>query len=144
EVAAGQILAEMDTQQLDAQMREARAQLQRGRISHDVAKSGVAQAEAEHSATLAVVAQRQTELGSAEGRLNRSQQLIDRNAVSQQVVEVDRARVEGARAALDAARAQVAAAEAGIATARAQVIDADAVIEAVEATIERVQADLDD
>lgn len=143
-VAAGDVLVRMDTQQLDAQLREAQAQLRRGQIGKDVAESGVAQAEAEHSATLAVVSQRQTELGSAEGRLNRSQQLIDRNAVSQQVVDDDRAHVEGARAAVDAAHAQVAAAEAGIATAKARIVDAEATIEAAEAAIERIQADIND
>src|SRR5690606_7602689 len=39
-VAAGQILARMDTQQLDAQLREAQAQLRRGRVGRDVAESG--------------------------------------------------------------------------------------------------------
>lgn len=143
-VAAGDVLVHMDTQQLKAQLREAQAQLRRGQVGKDVAESGVAQAEAERSAALAVVAQRETELGSAEGRLNRSIQLVDRNAVAQQTVDDDRARFEGARAALDAARAQVAAAEAGVATATARIVDAEATIEAVEATIERIQADIDD
>jgi HlyD family secretion protein len=143
-VSAGQVLAHMDTQQLDAQLREARAQLQRGRIGRNVAESGVVQAEAERSAALAVVAQREAELGSAEGRLNRSQQLVERNAVSQQTMDDDRARFEGARAALDAARAQAAAAEAGIATARARIVDAEAIVEAAEAAIERVQAEIND
>jgi HlyD family secretion protein len=143
-VSLGQVLARMDTQQLEAQLREARAQLQRGRIGRDVAESGVAQAEAEHSAALAVAAQRQTELDAAERRLGRSEQLARNNAISQQVLDDDRSRVDGARAALDAARAQVAAVTAGIATARAQIIDAEAIIEAAEATIERIQADIDD
>lgn len=143
-VAAGDLLVHMDTQQLEAQLREAQAQLRRGRIGKDVAESGVAQAEAERSAALAVVAQREAELGSAEGRFNRSQQLGDRNAVAQQTVDDDRARVEGARAALDVAHAQVAAAEAGVATATARIVDAEATIEAAEAAIERIQADIDD
>lgn len=143
-VAAGQILARMDIQQINAQLREARAQLQRGRIGRTVAESGVAQARAEHAAATAVVAQRRSELEAAERKLGRSQQLIDRNTVAQQTVDDDRSRMEGARAALDAARAQVAAAEAGIATAQARIVDADAIIEAAEATIERIQAEIDD
>ncbi|UIJ72596.1 HlyD family secretion protein [Aurantimonas sp. HBX-1] len=143
-VSAGQVLAHMDTQQLEAQLREAQAQLRRGRIGREVAESGVDQAVAERSAALAVVAQREAELGSAEGRLSRSQHLVERNAVSQQTVDDDRARFEGARAALDAARAQVAAADAGVATARAQIVDAQASIEAAEAAIERIQAEIDD
>lgn len=143
-VAQGEVLAHMDTQQLDAQMREARAQAQRGRIARDVAESGVAQAEAEHSAALAVVAQRQTELESAERRLGRSERLARTNAISQQTLDDDRATVAGAKATLDAARAQAASAEAGIATARASIVDAEATIEAAEAAIERIQAEIDD
>ncbi|WEX11831.1 HlyD family efflux transporter periplasmic adaptor subunit [Chelativorans sp. AA-79] len=143
-VARGEVLAHMDTQQLDAQLREARAQLQRGRIARDVAESSVTQAEAEHSAALAVVAQRRTELESAERRLNRSEQLARTSAISQQTLDDDRARTAGARAALDAARAQSASAEAGIATARASIVDAEAIVEAAEAAIERIQVEIDD
>jgi HlyD family secretion protein len=143
-VASGEVLARMDTQHLDAQMREARAQLQRGRITRDVAESGVTQAEAEHSAALAVIAQRQTELESAERRLNRSEQLARTNAISLQALDDDRARKAGARGALDAARAQAASTQAGIATARASIVDAGAIIEAAEAAIERIQFEIDD
>lgn len=143
-VKAGQELARMDTLQVKAQLREARAQLERGRIGRTVAESGVTQARAEHAAAQAVVAQRLSEFEAAERKLGRSQQLIDRNTVAQQTVDDDRSRLQGARAALDAARAQVAAAEAGIATAEARIVDAGAIIEAAEATIERIQAELDD
>lgn len=143
-VRAGQILAQMDIQEVKAQLREARAQSQRGRIGRDVAVSGVAEAQAQHAAALAVVAQRLSEFEAANRKLGRSQKLIDRNTVAQQTVDDDRSRMEGARAALDAARAQVAAAEAAIATARARIVDADATIEAAEATIERIQAEIDD
>lgn len=143
-VAAGQVLARMDIQQLEAQMREARAQLQRGEIARTVAESGVSQRQSEHAAALAVAAQRKTELEAAERRLSRSSQLAERNAVAQQTLDDDRARSDGARATLDAARAQVAAAEAGVTTARAQIVDAEAAIEAAKATIERIEAEIDD
>jgi HlyD family secretion protein len=143
-VSDGQVLARIDTQQLDAQLREARAQLQRGQIARNVAESGVKQAEAEHSAALAVIAQRQTEFESAERRLSRSEQLARTNAISQQTFEDDQARVAGAQATLDAARAQAASTEAGMATARARIVDAEATIEAAEAAIERIQVDIDD
>lgn len=143
-VARGEVLAHIDTQQFDAQLREAKAQMQRGWIARDVAESGVTQAEAEHSAALAVVAQRQTELDSAQRRLNRSEQLARTSAISQQTLDDDRARTAGAQATLDAARAQAASAEAAIATARARIVDAEAMIEATEAAIERIQAEIDD
>ncbi len=143
-VTRGEVLAHMDTQQLDAQLREARAQMQRGRIARDVAESGVVQAEAEHSAALAVVAQHQTEFESAERRVSRSEQLARTNAISQQTLDDDRARMAGAKAALDAARAQAASAEAGMATAKARIVDAEATIEAAEAAIDRIQVEIDD
>jgi HlyD family secretion protein len=143
-VSRGEILAHMDTLQLDAQLREARAQLQRGQIARDVAESGVKQADAEHSAALAVVAQRQTEFESAQSRLSRSEQLARTSAISQQTLEDDQARSAGAQATLDAARAQAASAEAGMATARARIVDAEASIEAAEAAIERIQVEIDD
>jgi len=143
-VTRGEVLAHMDTQQLDAQLREARAQMQRGRIARDVAESGVAQAEAEHSAALAMVAQRQTEFESAERRASRSEQLARTNAISQQTLDDDRARMAGAKAARDAARAQAASAAAGMATAKARIVDAEAAIEAAEAAIDRIQVEIDD
>ncbi len=143
-VTSGQILAHMDTLPLQAQLREARALLQRSQIAKQAAQSGVSQREAEHSAAQAVLAQRATELDAAQRRLERSEQLAERNAVSLQTLDDDRARMEGAKAARDAARAQVAAAEASIASARAKIVDADANIEAAEATIERIQVDIND
>ncbi len=143
-VARGEVLAQMDTQLLEAQLREAQAQLQRGRIARDVAESGVAQAQAEHSAALAFVAQRQTEFESAERRLARSEQLARTNAISQQVLDDDRAREAASRAALDAARAQAASAAAGMATARARIVDAEASIEATLAAIDRIRAEIED
>lgn len=143
-VSRDEVLAHIDTQQLDAQLREARAQLQRGKIARDVAESGVKQADAEHSAALAVIAQRQTEFESAQRRLSRSDQLARTNAISQQTLEDDQARVAGAQATLDAARAQAASAEAGMATARSRIVDAEATIEAAEAAIERIQVEIDD
>lgn len=143
-VSRNEVLAHMDTQQLDAQLREAHAQLQRGQIAREVAESGVAQAEAEHSAAVAVASQRQTEFESAERRLNRSEQLARTSAISEQALDDDRARMAGAQATLDAARAQAASAEAGIATAKARIVDADATIEAAEAAIDRIQVEIDD
>lgn len=93
-VTAGQILAHMDTLPLKAQLREARAHLQRSQIAKQAAQSGVAQREAEHSAAPALLAQRATELDAAQRRLERSEQLAVRDAVSLQTLDDDRARKE--------------------------------------------------
>ena len=92
-VTSGQILVHMDTLPLQAQLREARALLQRSQIAKQAAQSGVSQREAERSAAQAVLAQRATELDAAQRRLERSEQLAERNAVSLQTLDDDRARL---------------------------------------------------
>ncbi len=143
-VSAGQILAEMDTAVLAAQLREAQAGLQRARIGIETAQSLVTQRAAEKTAAQALVAQREAERRAAQLRFGRSENLARRDAISEQTLDDDRARTEGARAAVAAAQAQVAAAEAASGNARAQVVAAQAEVEAVSATIERIQADLAD
>lgn len=143
-VEAGQVLARMDTAQLQAQRRQAEAQQRRARIGVDTARSLVAQREAERTAAAAVVAQRQAQLNATQQKLARSQQLVTRNVVSQQVLDDDMAAAQGARAAVAAAQAQLAATEAAISAAQAQVVDAEAAVEAAGAAIESIAADIDD
>lgn len=143
-VQAGQILARMDTEQLEAQRRQARAQLQRTIIGVDTAKSLVAQRDAERIAASAVIAQREAQLDAAERRLVRSEQLIKTNAVSQQTLDDDRSARAGALAAVGATKAQLAATEAAINAAKAQVVDAEAAVDAAKAVIESITVDIDD
>lgn len=143
-VVAGQIVATMDTAQLDAQRREAQAQLQRATIAVETARILVTQREAERTAAMAVVAQRQAEREAADRRLARTEQLVRGDHASLQTQDDDRARAQGARAALAAAQAQLAASEATIGAAKSQIVDAQAAVAAVEATLERIAADIDD
>ncbi len=143
-VTAGQVVARMDTSVLEAQLREAEAQLQRALIGVETANSQVRQREAEKAAAEAVVVQRRAEREAARRRLTRTEELATRGTASVQTLDDDRARFEGARAAESAAEAQVAAAEAAIGLARSQVVGAKAEVEAVRATIQRVQADIAD
>jgi len=135
-VTAGQVLARMDTTQLEAQLRQAEAQWRRANISVDTAKSLVTQREAEKKSAVAVVDQRNVQLDAAERTLRRSEQLIRTNAVPQQRFDDDRAAADGARAAVAAAEAQRAAAEAAISATQAQVVDAQAAVDAAKAAIE--------
>jgi HlyD family secretion protein len=143
-VQAGQVLAYMDSATLEAQRREAEAELQRAIIGVETARSQVTQRNAERTAATAVVAQREAELDAAQRRLARSQELAPRGNVPYQRFDDDRAQFIGAQAAVSVARAQVAAAEAAIGTARSEVVGAQAHVEAVRASIQRIQADIDD
>ena len=143
-VHAGDVLARMDTAVLDAQRREAEAQLQQARIGVDTAKSLVTQREAEKSAAIASMAQRQAQLDAASRRVARTEALAKSKVAAAETLDDDRAAYEGARAAVSAAEAQSAAADAAIGHARSQVVAALAQIDAARATIERIQADIDD
>lgn len=143
-VETGTVVARMDIEQLNAQKREAEAQLARARISIDTARSVVNQRQAEKEAAAAVVAQNEVTLQSAQKRLARSEQLSRSGTMSEQALDDDRSRVETAKASLSAAKAQVAAADAAIGAARSQVVDAEASVDAVRATVERVEADMRD
>lgn len=143
-VTAGQVLARMDTEQIEAQRRQAEAQLRRAVISVDTAKSIVVQREAEQEAAIAVVEQREAQLDAAERKFQRSKQLVSTNSVSQQTYDDDFANKKAASANVSAARAQRAAAEAAISAAKAQVVDAEAAVSAAQAAIESIAAEIKD
>ena len=143
-VSAGEVLARMDTEQLEAQRRQAQAQLHRAIINVDTAESLVRQREAERNAAVAVIAQREAELDAAQKKLSRSQRLVKTDAVSQQVFDDDQAAEQGAQAAVSASKAQLAASEAAISASKAQVVDANAAVDAARAAIESITADIND
>lgn len=143
-VRAGQVLAEMDTDALKAQLREAQAQLQRALISIETAKNRVRQRSAEKAAAVAVVAQRKAELDAAKKRYARTKDLASKSVVSVQTLDDDRARFENAKAAASAAEAQSAAADAAIGAANSEVVEAQSQVEAERATIQRIQTDIAD
>lgn len=143
-VSAGQVVARMDTDVLQAQLREAEAHVQQAQSAVITARSQLAQRQSEKAAAEAVVVQRQAELDAARKRAVRSTALAAIAAVSHQEADDDRARVQASEAAISAARAQVAAAEAAIATARSQVLEAESAYQAAVATVERIKADIAD
>lgn len=143
-VTKDEVLARMDTSTLDAQRREAEAELKRAKIAINTAQELVKQRHSEKEAADALVAQRQAELNAAQKRLDRTQRLTERGTTSQQALDDDQASFEGARAALSAAKAQVAASEAAISQSESQVVSAEAAVEATQAQIERIESDIED
>jgi HlyD family secretion protein len=116
-VEQGQVVAVLDTDALQAQQRQVRAELR--------------QAEQERQHALAVVEQRESELDFARRDLDRLQRLSRTDQfVSEEQVDQARTGVRSAEAALWASRVQVVAAEAAI--------------EAAQAGLERVEVDIAD
>jgi HlyD family secretion protein len=143
-VTAGQVLARMDTQSLQAQLLQAQAQAQQAEASHATTRSQVAQRESERTAAQAVVTQRQAELEAEQTRAQRIATLAQRGDVSRQTADDARAAVDTRSGALATARAQLAAVEAAIVTAHSQVAAASSAVEAARATVACVQTEIDD
>lgn len=143
-VQPGQVLARMDTEVLDAQLNQARAQVRQAENAILTAQAQVAMRESEKATAEAVVHQRQAELTAAQKRHKRTETLVARNAMARQQLDDDLAAMQSAQAALAASRAQVLSAEAGIAAARSQVIEAQSALEAAQASVTRLQADIAD
>ncbi len=113
-VQPGETLARMDTSALDAQLREAQAQIQRARQGQVTAQAGIAQ--------------RRSEELLAERDLERARALYVNANIS--VRDYDRA------------QAQMKTAKAATIQAEAQLAEAEAAIKAALAQMERIQADL--
>ncbi|MGA6097898.1 HlyD family secretion protein [Stutzerimonas marianensis] len=143
-VQPGQVLARMDTEVLDAQLNQARAQVRQAENAILTAQAMVAQRESEKTTAEAVVAQRRAELTAAQKRYQRTETLVARNAMPRQQLDDDLASMQSLQAALAAARAQVLSTEAGIAAAKSQVIEAESAVEAARASVARLQADIRD
>src|SRR6516165_3926706 len=91
-VESGQIVARMDTQPLEAQLRNAEANIRQEEDNKRTAQADV------------VV--KQTEFVYSNKQYKRSKELVGRGAVSQQEADVDLARMQASQAALLGAKAQ--------------------------------------
>lgn len=143
-VKAGQVLAYMQIQVLEAQRDEATAQLGQAITAVAAAEAQVAVRQSDKEAARAGVVQRESELDAAQRRLVRSETLAREGASSIQELDDDRARVRSAQAAVQAAQAQVTAAQAAITAAEAQVTGARSTVAAAQATVARIEADIRD
>ena len=106
-VKTGQVLARMDTEETESELREAEADQRRAQEGRKYAQ--------------AIVRQRESELSLARKELSRSQQLVKEGHISKEVVDQRVSTLRSAEAALQAAKAQVVETEAGIEAAEARV-----------------------
>jgi HlyD family secretion protein len=116
DVAAGQVLARLDVRELEADLRQAQAQVKQVRKQRGVAA--------------AVITQRQSEVTLAEKNLARSRELYENRNIPIEQLQRSEAAVQIAQAARLAAEAELA--------------HADAAIEAAGARVESVRTRIDD
>ena len=129
-VEAGQVVARMDTEELEARLREAQAKI-------GEAQARIQVAQADRSYAVSQVAVKDADLKYREQEFARSQGLVTRGAVSAAEAEVDQSRKLMAQAEVIGARAQVSQAQAAIDAAKAELV-------AGEAEVERLQAEIKD
>lgn len=143
-VRTGQVLVRMDTESLQAQLRQAEARAQQTDDAVSTARSQLVQRESEKAAMQALVVQRQTELAAAQRRAQRFADLRQQSFISQQQLDDQIEAVDRATAVLAAARAQVAASDAAIAAARNQIRGSESAVEAARAEVARIRTDIED
>jgi HlyD family secretion protein len=116
DVEAGQVVARMDTSALEAQLREATAQIKAAQDNREAA--------------LAQVAVKQADYDFAQKQDTRSKQLVKSGAVSQREAEIDNSSMLASRAEL--------------ASAQAKAVETASAIDAAKATADRLGAEIHD
>lgn len=172
DVTIGQVVARMDTAALEADLREAEAQIRQANQKAKIAAAVVAQRQNEKKIATAMVAQRQnaklsasalatqrdSQLSLADKEVQRTEQLIKKGFISPQKLDVDqtarqtaaasvsaaKSQVMEVQSAIDAARASEMQAQSFIDAARAGEMEAQSAIEAAEAKVEKIKADIKD
>lgn len=143
-VTAGQVVAVMDSQTLEAEKRQAEAQLQEALHTVDLARSELAQRQSAQAAAEALVVQREAEAEVARKRSTRMSSLASEGHVSRQAADDAHGASVSAAAALTAARAHAVAADAGVTAARTRIKGALSAVEVARAALQRVQTEIDD
>jgi HlyD family secretion protein len=143
-VRAGQVLVQMQTDTLEAQLNEARAQRDMDIHGVNAAEAQVIAKESQKAAAIATVGVKEANLDGAHRRLVRTEELTKEKVTPPQQLDDDRASENAAAAAVKAAQADVAAAEAAIEAGRADLVKAKSAVTYDEATIARTEADIRD
>jgi len=125
-VAPGQVLAELDKENLTARLREARANLQAAEASHEAAVAQLKKNEVEAEAPDVAFSRR---------NFARAQQLFDQKLVSQSALDE-------AKTAVDQADNRQRAAQGQLVVSRARVTEAVAVVAQAHAAVERAEEEL--
>jgi HlyD family secretion protein len=148
-VRQGELLAQIDDRNLQADINQAEAavneaQRQRGAAAANVAQmeSQVNQARAQVTQAEAQVNQARTAQNLAQGDLARHQQLFDQGAIAASDLDNRRGTVEDAVTQVQSAQAQVQSAQAQVSTAQAQVASAREQLQATDSQIATAQARL--
>lgn len=154
-VEAGQIVARMDTQTLEAELHQLQAKVKQAESASSAsiasqkldAKAGaialVEQRRQAKTTALAAVAQSESEVAFAESELQRSEERVAKGFITAQRLQGDKTKLEIARASLDAARSKVAEAQAAIDAAQSQALETQSAIAASESQVSESESSIE-
>ncbi len=143
-VTAGQEIAVMQTDVLEAQLAQAKAQVAKAIADEASSHAQVAVRESDLIAAKATVLQRQSELDQTQRRLERSSVLSERGVITGQQFDDDETTEMAAKAAVETAKAQVDVAEAAVRSAEADVAGFAASVKEKMAAVASIEADIND
>ena len=143
-VVPGQVVARLDTEELEANLRQAEAQIAEAQGTERAAAADVATKRAQVNMRSAQITAKQADYSYASQQYARSQGLVKTGAVSQQEAQLDNSQRLSTQAQVASARADLAAAQADLAQAQATVGRSGSTIQAAQADADRIRAQIKD
>ena len=143
-VEKGQILAVMQTSDLEAEREESRAELQKAITDEKAALAQVVLRESDKKAAQSIVKEQSSKLDAAQHRYKRSKALVGKGAIPAEEFDNDETAFNGAKAAVASAKDKVDVSQAAIDAAKANANGGKASIKAVEAKIAGIEVNIAD
>ncbi len=149
-VKQGEVLAEIDAPELEAEVQQAAAALAQAQSEVEQMKARIVTAQAKWQASVANVTQTEAELGRAtaqrvfrEVQYRRIKNLFDLKSIDERLVDEKEDEMQAARSAEGAAKAAIVTAKADVAAAAATIEEAKANLKNSEAKVQVAQSVLD-
>ncbi len=149
-VKQGEVLAEIDAPELEAEVQQAAAAVAQAKSEVEQMKARIVTAEAKWQASVAAVAQAEAELGRAtaqrvfrEIQYKRFKNLLDLKSIDERVVDEKEDEMLAARSSEKAAQAAIVTAKADVAAAAATIEEAKANLQNSQAKVRVAQSVLD-
>ena len=149
-VKQGEVLAEIDAPELEAEVEQATAAVAQAKSEVEQMKARIVTAEAKWQASVASVAQSEAELGKStaqrvfrEVQYQRIKRLFELKSIDERLVDEKEDEMQAARSSEKAAQAAILTAKADVAAAAATVEEAKANLKNAEAKVQVAQSVLD-
>src|SRR4051812_3769435 len=141
-VQPGQIVARLDTEELEAGLRQAVAQMNEARQAELVTRADINTKRAQIASRQADISAKQADYVYAAKQATRSRGLVSTGAVSEQESEVDTSKAHSTQALVAGSRADLAAARADLVGSQALAGRSGSTIVAAAAEADRIRAQI--